>query len=169
MWCRHRRVTRPWKDQRGDYAVCLGCGRRLATRWRNDAARDPRPPGPPPRRAQEVNVDAEALRLHQEVGDGLGDLVEVQGGVPRGRHPPNKAASAAPRRQKDSSMTPEQKAAYIVAQTALLNAEIAQACAANIDRMDGGKAPAYGEHGFQQIIDRYSMLQADNVIAFFCR
>lgn len=54
-------------------------------------------------------------------------------------------------------MTPEQKAAYIMAQTACAIAEIESMKAANWMREDQGYTIAYGEEAFAAIPDKYGI------------
>ncbi len=63
-------------------------------------------------------------------------------------------------------MTTEQKAAFIMAQAACLNAEIAGMVAENQWRAHRGESPAYSEQGFQQVLERYSILTWNGAIAF---
>lgn len=65
-------------------------------------------------------------------------------------------------------MTPEQKAAFINAQTALFNAKIQEMLAANREREDQGYAPAYGESAFDELITEYEPIIGYNaVLALF--
>jgi len=52
-------------------------------------------------------------------------------------------------------MTPEQKAAFVVAQAALLNARIAAMNAANANRAITGLSPAYDEGDFAKLESYY--------------
>lgn len=51
-------------------------------------------------------------------------------------------------------MTPEQKAAYVVAQAALLNAEIAQL----------QSEPRYGEETYYEVVQRYQATIGHNAV-----
>ena len=65
-------------------------------------------------------------------------------------------------------MTAEQKAAYVMAQAAMLNAEIAAAQAENENRAHCGLSPAYDEKViFDNIISRYDNLSHNYLIEFF--
>lgn len=65
-------------------------------------------------------------------------------------------------------MTPEQKAAFVNAQAALLNAEIAGMQAENQHRLSRGETIAYGEDGFHEAFKRYEGVLGHNaVISFF--
>lgn len=65
-------------------------------------------------------------------------------------------------------MTDEQKAAYVNAQTALLNAEIVGMVAENNQREAVGASMAYVEHDFNFVIQKYErMLSANSLDAFF--
>lgn len=61
-------------------------------------------------------------------------------------------------------MTPEQKAAYVVAQAALLNAELAMAQADNKMREMQGYAPAYDGVAFADMLRRYEATIGHNAI-----
>lgn len=63
-------------------------------------------------------------------------------------------------------MTPEQKAAFIMAQAAVLNAEIAGMVAENIYRQACGKTIAYDEQAFEVLVGR-SSCHHNVVITFF--
>lgn len=63
-------------------------------------------------------------------------------------------------------MTPEQKAAFIVAQAACANAEIASMQALNQERMHRGESIAYDEASFAAVPDRFG-LGHNTVISFF--
>ncbi len=54
-------------------------------------------------------------------------------------------------------MTDEQKAAYVVAQVALLNANVARMQAANQYRMDRGETIAYGDAEFGREIEKFEV------------
>lgn len=54
-------------------------------------------------------------------------------------------------------MTPEQKAAFVMSQTACALAEIEAMKAANTERERAGYALAYGEESFLAVIERYSI------------
>lgn len=65
-------------------------------------------------------------------------------------------------------MNEEQKAAFIIAQAALLNAEVAMYQAANKHRELCGNSIAYGEEEFTTLITRYEAVLGHNeVISFF--
>lgn len=65
-------------------------------------------------------------------------------------------------------MTPEQKASYVNAQVALLNAEIAGMQAANTYREGRGETIAYGEDEFGYLFDQYKpILHSDALIKLF--
>lgn len=51
-------------------------------------------------------------------------------------------------------MTPEQQAAYVMAQAACAMAEIAGMQAENQKRAHRGESPAYGEDAFNSVIER---------------
>ena len=51
-------------------------------------------------------------------------------------------------------MTTEERAAFLIAQAAILNAEIAGMVAENMQREACGHSMAYGEEAFQQVIDK---------------
>ena len=63
-------------------------------------------------------------------------------------------------------MTPEQKAAFVIAQAACMNAELEAMKAANIDRLERGYSTAYGEDEFLSIPAKYG-LEHNTVVAFF--
>ena len=63
-------------------------------------------------------------------------------------------------------MTPEQKAAFINAQAAILNAQIAGMVSENMNRANRGEALAYTEDDFTKLIDA-SCLGHNNVVGFF--
>lgn len=63
-------------------------------------------------------------------------------------------------------MTPEQKAAYVFAQTVSAMAEIEAMKALNTERERNGHALAYSEEAFLQVIDRYG-ISHNQVIALF--
>lgn len=63
-------------------------------------------------------------------------------------------------------MTPEQQAAYVMAQAAALNAEVAGMQAENWMREMQGHTIAYGEDAFQDAINRYGV-HHNAVIGFF--
>jgi hypothetical protein len=52
-------------------------------------------------------------------------------------------------------MTPEQKAAYVNAQAALLTAKIVAMVAANQERIDKGFSQAYSEASFDELIREF--------------
>lgn len=54
-------------------------------------------------------------------------------------------------------MTPEQQAAYVIAQAACLMAEVAGMQAENQWRVQNGNSLAYGEDAFQQVIQKYGV------------
>lgn len=65
-------------------------------------------------------------------------------------------------------MTPEQKAAFITAQAALFNAEIASMTAENMQRAALGHSMAYGAEQFEEVIRKYEGVLGHNaVITFF--
>jgi hypothetical protein len=63
-------------------------------------------------------------------------------------------------------VTPEQKAAFVVAQAACANAEVAAMQAANQHRLSLGYSIAYDEAAFLLVADRYQ-LGHNTVISFF--
>lgn len=63
-------------------------------------------------------------------------------------------------------MTPEQKVAFIMAQTACASAEIAGMTAANLDRACQGEEMAYGGGEFFAVIKKYG-ISHNAVITFF--
>lgn len=63
-------------------------------------------------------------------------------------------------------MTPEQKAAFIMAQAACANAEIAGMRAENQMREALGDAPAYGYEHFSAVMERYG-IHHNAVVTFF--
>lgn len=63
-------------------------------------------------------------------------------------------------------MTDEQKAAFIMAQAAVLNAEVAGMTAENEDRISRGLTIAFDEAAFQDVINR-SGCTHNAVITFF--
>ncbi len=65
-------------------------------------------------------------------------------------------------------MTDEQKAAYVNAQAALLNAEIAAYQATNSQRQHCGAGIAYGEEAFFELFKKYGgVLGHDAIIGLF--
>jgi hypothetical protein len=54
-------------------------------------------------------------------------------------------------------MTPEQRAAYINAKTAMMLVEMAAMSAANFDRMNRGNALAYDEEAFMKLPAKYGL------------
>ena len=54
-------------------------------------------------------------------------------------------------------MTPEQRAAYIMAQAACANAEVAGMTAENMQRAALGQSMAYDESAFVAVIENYSI------------
>lgn len=64
-------------------------------------------------------------------------------------------------------MTPEQKAAFVNAQTALLLAEIEGMKAENRHRIDCGHSIAHGDDEFAALIKSYEHLGYNNLIEFF--
>lgn len=54
-------------------------------------------------------------------------------------------------------MTPEQKAAYVQAQTMAAYAEIEGMKAVNIERQDHGHSLAYSEGAFLEVIEKYGL------------
>lgn len=63
-------------------------------------------------------------------------------------------------------MSPEQKAAFIIAQAACASAEIAGMQAANLERDAGGYTIAYDEAAFAAVPDRFG-IGRNAVISFF--
>jgi len=63
-------------------------------------------------------------------------------------------------------MTPEQKAAFIMAQAAMLSAEIAGMVAENQARSHRGESPAYTQIAFQEAESRYSILSWNGALEF---
>ena len=63
-------------------------------------------------------------------------------------------------------MTPEQQAAYINAQTAAVQAEIAGMVAENTFREMNGETIAYGHAAFRALIDEYG-ISHNAVVGFF--
>lgn len=61
------------------------------------------------------------------------------------------------------------RAAFIVAQAAMLNAEIAGMIADNEWRQDSGLSIAYGQEQFSQMINNFPELQRDNLLKFLNR
>jgi hypothetical protein len=61
-------------------------------------------------------------------------------------------------------MTSEENVAYINAQVALLNAEIATMQAANAMRIHRGETPAYGEEQFTKVLERYECSLGHNAV-----
>lgn len=61
-------------------------------------------------------------------------------------------------------MTPEQRAAYIIAQAALLNAQIACMQAANQLRIHPEKALAYSEEAFASLCKEYELILGHNAL-----
>lgn len=65
-------------------------------------------------------------------------------------------------------MTSEQKAAFILSQVAMLNAEIAMMQAANSQRQHHGLSMEYSADAFHQVITNYEAILGHNaVIGFF--
>jgi len=64
-------------------------------------------------------------------------------------------------------MTQEQKAAYVNAQAAMLNAHIALMVAENMYRDRNGQQIAYCEDAFATAIREYSNLEHNNLIGLF--
>ena len=58
------------------------------------------------------------------------------------------------------------KSAFIVAQAAMLNAEIAGMQAENQWRANCGHSPAYDGTAFQFVIERYGCLDCNSVLAY---
>lgn len=54
-------------------------------------------------------------------------------------------------------MTPEQAAAFVTAQAACANAEVAAMTAANAERIRRGESAAYTDGNFMDVIDRYTI------------
>jgi len=67
---------------------------------------------------------------------------------------------------RNKFITPEQQAAYLIAQTAVLNATIAGMVAENMQRKALGQSMAYVEDAFQDFIND-SRCQHDAIMAFF--
>jgi hypothetical protein len=65
-------------------------------------------------------------------------------------------------------MTPEQKAAFIMAQAAAANAAVAGMQAENAHRVACGMSIAYGEEAFQKVGEDY-IIHHNDVITFFQR
>ena len=63
-------------------------------------------------------------------------------------------------------MTAEQKAAYIIAQAACANSEVAGMQAENQDRLANGLSIAYDEAAFAAVIERYG-IHHNAVVTFF--
>lgn len=63
-------------------------------------------------------------------------------------------------------MTPEQQAAFIIAQAACAMAEIAGMQAENQVRSHRGETPAYNESSFQSVIE-HNLVGHNAVISFF--
>ena len=63
-------------------------------------------------------------------------------------------------------MTPEQKAAFIMAQTAAVQAEIAGMQAENTFREMQGKTIVYDHEAFRRLIDEYG-ISHNAVVSFF--
>jgi hypothetical protein len=63
-------------------------------------------------------------------------------------------------------MNEDQRAAFIVAQAAMLNARIAGMEAENRGREHRGEAPAYVQIAFEQVIGEFSVLDYNNCIAY---
>lgn len=61
-------------------------------------------------------------------------------------------------------MTPEQTAAFVNAQAALLNAEIQSMVAANQDRLARGLSMAYGEEEFCARTEQYESVLSHNAV-----
>lgn len=64
-------------------------------------------------------------------------------------------------------MTDEQKAAFVLAQVAMMNAEITGLNAENAWRISNGQSPTYGEAAFDAVIDRYKHTLGENAILKF--
>ena len=58
------------------------------------------------------------------------------------------------------------RVAIVIAQAARLNAEVALMQAGNQERESRGHSLAYGEDQFQQVIDKYSVLEHGNAAHF---
>lgn len=64
-------------------------------------------------------------------------------------------------------MDKEARVAFVIAQAAMLNAEIAAMNAANQMREMQGQAVAYGEEEFQGVLNKYSHLGYNELECFF--
>lgn len=64
-------------------------------------------------------------------------------------------------------MTPEQKAAFVVAQAALLNTRVAGMEAENQQRQYRGLAPAYGEDAFISLEREFESTLGHNAVLLF--
>ena len=65
-------------------------------------------------------------------------------------------------------MTPEQRAAFVMGQAALLNAKIAAMQAANAERERSGLAQAYSEKQFDDVITEFEAVLGYNAaISYF--
>jgi len=64
-------------------------------------------------------------------------------------------------------MTPEQKATFINARVAMLNAEIAGMVAENMQRAAIGDSMAYTEASFTRLMDSYGDLYHNALIDYF--
>jgi len=61
-------------------------------------------------------------------------------------------------------MTPEQAAAFVVAQTALFNCELAAMVAENMQRAAVGSSMAYGADAFEALAARYEGVLGYNAV-----
>lgn len=66
----------------------------------------------------------------------------------------------------EAAMTPEQKAAFIMGQAAMLNAILAGMLSENQMRLHRGEAPAYTEEAFQRVIAEYSILSWNGALEY---
>lgn len=64
-------------------------------------------------------------------------------------------------------MTPEQKVAFIQAQTALMLVELEGMKAANAPYISRGEHPIYGEGHFQELSAKYAHLDHNLLVTFF--
>ena len=64
-------------------------------------------------------------------------------------------------------MTPEQKAAFVVAQAALFNARVAGMVAENQYRTSRGLMVAYGEDAFASLEREFSAVLGHNAVVLF--
>lgn len=64
-------------------------------------------------------------------------------------------------------MTAEQRAAFVAAQAAMLNAEITAMVAENMERQALGRSMAYTEKQFDAVIRRYEGVLGHNAVVTF--